>query len=658
MSDKFVEEQTVSPKRISTQTFNFNETLEQSKHSIVEKIKKYKTNSYKDYLYYIKDDTLYFTDISKKKYEYFSLKEGPKKFEYCFQDVIYGLKIYFEEGFILVHFEKFPNFQQFLESLKVKGFVKQTNFLRFSHHLENGKLYKKWKSIEIIQWLTLIFVKKDTPLSSIFEEVIHNENIEGKDLEKFITTKNLLRYNNIDEKYKKLLTNEFQKLQKNSKILTNEMKFNVKLSNLIQSEEDEEYYLNDRNMLLSLCSSTDISDSYLNPKPTFKLHQNFGSDLSNSIKTIKIRLIISEMVHSQSQSGLSRCTSGMISSIPFIDLKSKFGSFKCALIVGPFYLEFADSSIIVPKRIHPIMKKLFSKFSSIVILNETFNEITEILSNFIADWNSNYTYQAFQPNLKKKESNGFTFVEEFLSKIAPNFKGFQGSLSNFLAEMKDFGDSGPSIFPDVKSNFSEKFKFGYIKDAVVHSKNDNALLSMFDIDENFDKNHPHDFLVFQVIDAALWIRFFKTGNLQFSPKMSLESSSNKIDIQEYLKGSICPCFSKKLFVDLMILSSNKKVQTTNDYFFEKEELEEEFEILSSIKDTLKMRNQGDFLIKKTSTAKVTSDELDSIDGVINVDVDDSEENFKLQIEEKIQNKKRSLISAITKKNSLPKTEEK
>lgn len=68
-------------------------------------------------------------------------------------------------------------------------------------------------------------------------------------------------------------------------------------------------------------------------------HNIFSND---GTEQVTVKLIVTEIVHSDKQKSMRRILSPVVSSIP--NLGSDFGMFHTALIIGPWYLEWTDSS--------------------------------------------------------------------------------------------------------------------------------------------------------------------------------------------------------------------------------------------------------------------------------------------------------------------------
>ena len=241
------------------------------------------------------------------------------------------------------------------------------------------------------------------------------------------------------------------------------------------------------------------------------------------------------MVHNRVSSGLYTSVQGTIESVPsFFEWKNKFGRFTCGIIIGPWYLEFSDTSMIVPKRISPQMNQIFKKIPKFTILKNTLEETSKILSELITKWNIYYKYKSIQPNIKLGEGNCYTFLENIFQSFKVSLI-FKGSMYTFMNELKDFGNAGASIYPtDYLMEFETKFGFSYIEDIPSHEELDEYIGKIIDVEPKFSELYPDDYLLFQAIDIAFWVRSLKSNDEIYQPLI--------LDRQ-----SCCPCFSERDF---------------------------------------------------------------------------------------------------------------
>jgi hypothetical protein len=287
-----------------------------------------------------------------------------------------------------------------------------------------------------------------------------------------------------------------------------------------------------RDIYYSLINPIEILETYLSLTPHSFLHPN--CEKTKNLKSIPIKLVLTEILQNSLDMNLISSLSGVVSGVPFKEFDKKYASFKCALIIGPWYLEYTETGLCVPKRITEEMNALYDRIVPFSICDLKLNVIASKISKVICEWNSKYSYVADGYSDKKKQGNCFSFVEKILQTLNIKMK-FNGSLANFMREMKEYGDAGPSIYPGSNSSeFEKKFNFSNLKEINDHMVYDDIIGEIFEIDPNFDKNYPHDFLVIQAIDASFWIRFIFTNKEMFEPLMEH-------------KVCLCSCHKNQIF---------------------------------------------------------------------------------------------------------------
>lgn len=232
-----------------------------------------------------------------------------------------------------------------------------------------------------------------------------------------------------------------------------------------------------------------------------------------------IKLVITELLHTNKQKSIRKVLSPIISSIP--SLSPKFGIFHTALIVGPFFLEWTDSSICIPKKIAASMVLLALDVGSFHMSHLQLNDMIDQIAQVVIDWNINKTYCAYklsgkEPNEGNCQGNfncfimfWSDFVDAILNKlnITPSF---HGALGNFLSEMRTKG-TGEMIFkPDTA--FLDKFDLHETNEFVFHTHEEldkfvcmlQSKYALFDVDFAKEKELLKSF------DRAFWIRHLHT----------------------------------------------------------------------------------------------------------------------------------------------------
>jgi hypothetical protein len=305
---------------------------------------------------------------------------------------------------------------------------------------------------------------------------------------------------------------------------------------LCKEEEDvSELFVKKEFQTFSLCNEEELIQTYLSVDLVEYLHskaEKFGNPLD-------IRLILTEFSYNSVSLGMIESLKGTIEKLPPFDFNKTFAQFKCALLIGPWYLEFTNTSICVPKRITSAFRTLFHKIPPIINLKEiSLSDCAKKISKVVSHWNSNFVYKNHEPQKKKKEGNCYSFITEILSMFHEKEFQFHGCLNSFMNEIRIFDESGSSIFPtDNLEEFEEKFKFTGMHDLKSHSLLDNQYLDMLDIYGNFKEKYFHDYLVFQAIDLGFWFR---------------SMISDKVEYVQCVEEDIhsCPFFKRDLFFEI------------------------------------------------------------------------------------------------------------
>eukprot|EP01080_Neovahlkampfia_damariscottae_P010325 gene10325-2741_t len=477
---------------------------------------------------FISTGKLYLLDLQKKKFKTYNFYEGV--YQKCYDKLPFTLK--FKDDLFL-SFVTYQTYSKLVNYLKEKNYKElPADFHLFTTKLETTS-YFKWTKLQVIEWLSFLY-DKEIPLSELYEKNFMSNEIDGSKLS-FYSEKEFIRIG-LKETHSKILYEEVEKLIQNDYFNTDQARFRIKLEALYDPTDQRvaKVMREEEKIIFSLCDSEQILQTYLRVDPLKdSLHKNAEKYIPDDI--IEVKLVISEMVHNRVSSGLYNSVQGTIESIPaFLDWKNKFGRFKCGIIIGPWYLEFTDTSIIVPKRISAPMNQIFSKIPKFTILKISLDEASKILSDLIVKWNIYYRYVATQPRVKLGEGNCYSFLEHIFQSFKISLI-FKGSMYTFMNELKDFGDAGASIYPtDYLNEFETKFGFSYIEDIPTHEELDDYIGKIFDAETQFKELYPDDYLLFQAIDIAFWIRSFKSNDSIYQPLI--------LD-----RKSCCPCFTERDF---------------------------------------------------------------------------------------------------------------
>eukprot|EP01080_Neovahlkampfia_damariscottae_P011124 gene11124-3943_t len=184
------------------------------------------------------------------------------------------------------------------------------------------------------------------------------------------------------------------------------------------------------------------------------------------------------------------------------DLKiSRLGMFHTALIIGPWYLEWNDASLCIPRKCTSSYAFLTTDVGEIET-KESIQDLSKKLAEIIVDWNSNVTYSQ---NERKNHGNCQTFVESILNNLNMKFKP-TGVLSRFIENIKKTGSS-KLMFPiskQFKSNFKLKIDSIEFKS---HSDLDKFVRDLRKTDPEFDVKFNNESSLLKAFDRAFWLKY-------------------------------------------------------------------------------------------------------------------------------------------------------
>jgi hypothetical protein len=211
---------------------------------------------------------------------------------------------------------------------------------------------------------------------------------------------------------------------------------------------------------------------------------------------LNVKLVIVEV---PKQKTLRRILSPIMSTF---DLTPKFGLFHTALIIGRWYLEWNDSSLVIPRRCFS-NAAVFAADISKTFRGIELNDALEKMAEFICEWNTSYEYSSTSRNCQ-------TFVDELCRKLGIDLS-FTGSLANYINQCRTTGNG------DLKFPLTEELKRVLKTDADYAKFNTHIELDKFvdkinDIYPTYFDQHPDDRLLLKSFDRAFWLRYFNEKN--------------------------------------------------------------------------------------------------------------------------------------------------
>jgi len=219
-----------------------------------------------------------------------------------------------------------------------------------------------------------------------------------------------------------------------------------------------------------------------------------------------------------------------------LNLLPEFGMFHSAIMVGPWLIEWNNSSLCIPRTCISQAALFSCDIDSITSLEGAETQVDK-LSEFISHWNANMIYKESSIGRKNKnEANCQDFVLELMKYLGIEVN-FKGALGNFLTKLAEKGLCEMTI--DFDNSFREVFN---VKEASVTFKNHkeldlfvNGLISVFKEkpEENIKKfklKYPDEFQLLKSFDRAFWMRHyhFKGENEQWAPSSKKDDETGEL----------------------------------------------------------------------------------------------------------------------------------
>jgi hypothetical protein len=236
-------------------------------------------------------------------------------------------------------------------------------------------------------------------------------------------------------------------------------------------------------------------------------------------KDLKIKIVfVDQMKNSNFQKGIRKIISPIISDLNI----STMGLFHTALLVGPWFIEWNDSALCIPRNCTSQAAFLTADIGEISTV-ESLESIREEISNVIVHWNTNVAYSSF--GKKKNEGNCQNFIESILNALNLKLE-FSGALGKFIDSIKKNGNSNLA-FP-VSAEMKQKF--GIEKDSIVfqsHAALDFFTRDLLDKDLAFELNFRDEYKLLKSFDRAFWLKYLKLEKELTKHRKALKFFENK-----------------------------------------------------------------------------------------------------------------------------------
>eukprot|EP01080_Neovahlkampfia_damariscottae_P010213 gene10213-2633_t len=237
----------------------------------------------------------------------------------------------------------------------------------------------------------------------------------------------------------------------------------------------------------------------------FELVQN-GDHIYDKIleKEVKIKIIVADQAYdSNFQTGLRKLISPIIDDFHL----SSMGLFHTALLIGPWFIEWNDSAICIPRKCLSRSAFLTIDVGEIKTI-ETLESIRDKIADVIVYWNANVEYDSYGKS-KKGYGNCQEFIESILHALNMNIE-YTGVIGDFLQNMKRHGSS-KLIFP---INQQMKFDFCLREDEIEFTSHSQLDKFVHSIEEKstvlFEETYPNEYLLLKSFDRAFWLKHQKS----------------------------------------------------------------------------------------------------------------------------------------------------
>jgi len=215
-------------------------------------------------------------------------------------------------------------------------------------------------------------------------------------------------------------------------------------------------------------------------------------------QSVKIKLVIAEIAKTDTQKAIRKMLSPVLTKF---DHQQQFGMFHSALVVGPWYLEWNNSSLCIPRKCYSSAAMLAAdlEFGGVQLdLEETIKKISKVIIN----WNVNKQYN-------QNENNCQQFVDDVCVELGLNLdKLLHGPLGEYLKALRVKGqcDITFPISDEMREALEIKEKS---KKFATHEELDQFVASCIEKDPQFEENYKEHMLLLKSFDRAFWLRHFK-----------------------------------------------------------------------------------------------------------------------------------------------------
>jgi hypothetical protein len=395
---------------------------------------------------------------------------------------------------------------------KGKQFKKIQRLPRPKTRLETVNV-KDWTTDDVCEWMNAICLRFQRPdLVKEYIASVKEAHLSGYQLLQ-LGSEDLKKLNVKSMGHRAHIRDELDRLENQTAFDGKQMSIYLKFKNLDFSNNR---HIKMGNWVESLCDVDSIQQTYLSQNvDNLPVEDLLDKDeieglresmIQQSNVKLRIKLVITEICHTSVDKALRLILSPIISKMPSVS--GDFGLFHTALIVGPYYLEWTDSSLCIPKKMVSSMALLTADIDELAVPRENLESTIRKIAEVVVGWNTDFTYRKSSGQTMEYEGNCQDFVDDLLYALGVN-PNFNGALANFISNMRDKGKCAIEFTPDK----AFKTKFGLKKttyDFATHSELDEFVDTLILTDSLFKANHPSEFALLKSFDRAFWLRHFKS----------------------------------------------------------------------------------------------------------------------------------------------------
>lgn len=229
--------------------------------------------------------------------------------------------------------------------------------------------------------------------------------------------------------------------------------------------------------------------------------------LQKSKNRVKVKLVIAEICKSSAQKTLRKMLSPVLTKF---DHQQMFGMFHSAIVIGPWYIEWNNSSLCIPRKCYSGAAMLAADLCIGEQKKLDMVESIDKVASVIIDWNLNRTYD-------QSANNCQTFVDDICKALGIDTIHFGGALGEYMRRLRESGMCELE-FP-ISAEMREKVG---LKDSKVrfasHKELDDFVSKCITKDAQFEEHFKEEWGLIKSFDRAFWLRHWKDkNNAQFKP---------------------------------------------------------------------------------------------------------------------------------------------